>query len=48
MYQNLNDQELISLLKEGDEIAYTESQISQSKNVLLQNKEWGGTFDPLQ
>jgi len=24
------------------------SQISQSKNVLLQNKEWGGTFDPLQ
>lgn len=24
------------------------SNISQSKNVLLQNKEWGGTFDPLQ
>jgi len=23
-------------------------QISQSKNVLQQNKEWGGTFDPLQ
>ncbi|SMO72118.1 RagB/SusD family nutrient uptake outer membrane protein [Solitalea koreensis] len=23
-------------------------QISQSKNVLTQNKEWGGTFDPLQ
>lgn len=24
------------------------SNISQSKNVLLQNVEWGGTFDPLQ
>lgn len=24
------------------------AQISQSKNVILQNKEWGGTFDPLQ
>ncbi|SDE10641.1 RagB/SusD family nutrient uptake outer membrane protein [Niabella drilacis] len=24
------------------------NQISQSKNVLTQNKEWGGTFDPLQ
>lgn len=23
-------------------------QISQSKNVLEQNKEWGGSFDPLQ
>ncbi|QJB31913.1 RagB/SusD family nutrient uptake outer membrane protein [Chitinophaga oryzae] len=23
-------------------------QISQSQNVLLQNKEWGGSFDPLQ
>lgn len=24
------------------------SQISQSKNILEQNKEWGGSFDPLQ
>ncbi|MCD2421851.1 RagB/SusD family nutrient uptake outer membrane protein [Niabella pedocola] len=24
------------------------SQISQSKNILEQNKEWGGNFDPLQ
>jgi len=35
MYQNLNDQELISLLKEGDEIAYTEI-YNRYKN-LLQN-----------
>ena len=28
--------------------ALPESQISQSKNVLQQNKEWGGQFDPLQ
>ncbi|NQX40888.1 Starch-binding associating with outer membrane [Pedobacter steynii] len=27
--------------------ALSPSQISQSKGVLLQNKEWGGTFDPL-
>lgn len=24
------------------------AQVTQSKNVILQNKEWGGTFDPLQ
>jgi len=24
------------------------SQISQSKNILLQNKEYAGSFDPLQ
>lgn len=28
--------------------AVPESQISQSKGVLQQNKEWGGPFDPLQ
>lgn len=28
--------------------ALPESQLSQSKGVLTQNKEWGGTFDPLQ
>jgi hypothetical protein len=28
--------------------ALNPAQITQSKNVLLQNVEWGGTFDPLQ
>lgn len=28
--------------------ALNPSQITQSKSVLLQNNEWGGTFDPLQ
>ncbi|RPD39940.1 RagB/SusD family nutrient uptake outer membrane protein [Chitinophaga barathri] len=28
--------------------ALPESQLSQSKGVLKQNKEWGGDFDPLQ
>jgi len=35
MYSNLNDQELISLLKEGDEVAYTE--IYNRYKRLLQN-----------
>lgn len=48
MYRNLNDLELISLLKEGDEIAYTE--IYNRYNSLLQNHAYKklGDFDEVK